>query len=49
MISAPLAVLADMAASGVNRVICLLPTLDESQSLAALDEYAQLVEWAREL
>jgi probable F420-dependent oxidoreductase len=42
-------VLAEMAASGVNRVITILPTLDESESLAVLDKHMQLVEWAREL
>lgn len=42
-------VLADMAAIGVNRAITILPTLDENQSLAVLDQKMQLVEWAREL
>jgi probable F420-dependent oxidoreductase len=41
--------LADLAEQGVNRVITILPTLDESESLAVLDSYMQLVEWAREL
>lgn len=42
-------VLAGLAQKGVNRVIALLPTLNESASLAWLDAQAPLVEWARGL
>jgi probable F420-dependent oxidoreductase len=41
--------LADLAAMGVNRLITILPTLDEDQSLAVLDEHMRLVEWAKDL
>jgi probable F420-dependent oxidoreductase len=34
---------------GVNRVIAVLPTLAESESLKVLDGYAELVRWGREL
>jgi probable F420-dependent oxidoreductase len=34
---------------GVNRVIAVLPTLAESESLRVLDGYAELVRWGREL
>lgn len=40
-------VLENLAHKGVNRVIALLPTLDESASLAWLDAQAPLVDWAR--
>ncbi len=40
-------VLEDLAHKGVDRVIALLPTLDESASLAWLDAQAPLVDWAR--
>jgi probable F420-dependent oxidoreductase len=41
--------MAEIAAKGVNRIITMLPTLDESESLAVLDQQAQLVEWAGSL
>ena len=34
---------------GVNRVIAILPTLPESDSLKVLDGYADLVRWGKEL
>jgi hypothetical protein len=34
---------------GVNRVVAVLPTLPESESLKVLDGYAELVRWGREL
>jgi alkanesulfonate monooxygenase SsuD/methylene tetrahydromethanopterin reductase-like flavin-dependent oxidoreductase (luciferase family) len=34
---------------GVNRVIAILPTLPEADSLKVLDGYADLVRWGREL
>ncbi|NJN51553.1 MAG: LLM class F420-dependent oxidoreductase [Gammaproteobacteria bacterium] len=42
-------VLAHLAKLGVNRVIALLPTLDEAQSIAWLDQHAALVAWAEDL
>jgi probable F420-dependent oxidoreductase len=38
-----------LKAQGVNRVIALLPTLPEDQSLKVLDGYADLLKWGREL
>ncbi len=43
------AVLARLAKLGVNRVIALLPTLDESQSIAWLDQQTELLRWAADL
>jgi len=41
--------LEDLAALGVTRVITMLPTLPLDPSLAVLDGYAPLIEWARTL
>ena len=41
--------MAELAAKGVNRIITLLPTLNETDTLALLDQQAQLVEWAGSL
>ncbi len=43
------AALEALAKQGVDRVIPLLPTRDEDQSLRWLDEHASLVEWAQDL
>jgi len=41
--------LAALAEKGVNRVVLSLPTLDDSQTLEALDQYVGIVQWADEL
>jgi len=41
--------LGKLKAQGVNRVIAILPTLPEDQSLRVLDGYADLVRWGKEL
>jgi probable F420-dependent oxidoreductase len=38
-----------LKALGVNRVVAVLPTLPEADSLRVLDGYAELVRWGREL
>ena len=40
---------ARLSEQGVNRVIAVLPTLPEDQSLKVLDGYADLVRWGQEL
>jgi len=40
---------AKLKEQGVNRVIAILPTLPESDSLKVLDGYADLVRWGKEL
>ncbi len=41
--------LADLAGLGVNRVVLLLPTLDEADTLRWIDENAPILTWAQEL
>jgi alkanesulfonate monooxygenase SsuD/methylene tetrahydromethanopterin reductase-like flavin-dependent oxidoreductase (luciferase family) len=41
--------LAGLAEKGVNRVVLGLPTVGETESLAILDGYANIVEWGRQI
>ena len=41
--------LAQLKAKGVNRIVLTLPTLARDESLAVLDGYADIIEWAQGL
>ncbi|MEQ8692595.1 MAG: hypothetical protein RIC89_17395 [Pseudomonadales bacterium] len=38
--------MAELAAKGVNRIVLGLPTGNADQSLAVMDSYHQIVDWA---
>ncbi|GAF79189.1 unnamed protein product, partial [marine sediment metagenome] len=38
-----------LAKQGVNRIIPVLPSVPESEALRVIDQYAELVGWARDL